>query len=293
MSKRDSFPMSLQHQEEGTDRAAALLGNAPQLLACVGAALLFLSMAYDFSYLYSLGLGFNDVPTTLADHVRSALVWAPTALVYLLVAALWEIACRRLRGRPVEEPIRPSRFHRLVQAAWKYISWMLLVVIGIAIAVDVVFSTSSRVLFFVALFGWGTLASWFVFHDRLGTRLSRSTKVLIVVAPVMSAWVGLLGYGHGRDTLDRRGPAWQVDIKLDSSSQRRLVKGLRRFTTSTILIGMDGKVDVIPPDTIVVATLLAGVSRQGRLCTWLRIGCEVVRGSAATHGPDGTEARIE
>jgi len=44
-----------------------------KLLGLVSAALLALSVAYDYFFLLALGLSFNSVPTTISDHVRSAI----------------------------------------------------------------------------------------------------------------------------------------------------------------------------------------------------------------------------
>ena len=55
------------------------LGKFASLITAV---LLVLSTAYDFSFLYALGLSFEELPSTLADHVRSVIVWAPRALLY-------------------------------------------------------------------------------------------------------------------------------------------------------------------------------------------------------------------
>jgi hypothetical protein len=264
-------------------RIAALLDNAPQTLTFAGAGLLILSTAYDFSYLYALGLGFNDVPTTLTDHVRSALVWAPKALVYALVIALYEMAVLRLEnGRGEEELIARSRFPRLVRGFRNSARWLFVALVVLALAVDLAFTTSGRALYLGALVGWGTLAFWFVTHERLGAGLTRQARRLIVIAPVFVLWVGFMGYMNGREALEGNGPAWQVALKVDGSTQQRQVKGLRRFTTSTILVGADGKVDVIPHENIASTTLLhtPGTTRS-RLCAWFRIGCESSASSPA------------
>lgn len=41
---------------------------------------LFLSIVYDMGYFEQVGLSFADMPTTISDHVRSALLWVPQAV---------------------------------------------------------------------------------------------------------------------------------------------------------------------------------------------------------------------
>lgn len=40
----------------------------------------FLSLVFDMGYFSTLGLSFADVPTSISDHVRSALLWVPQAV---------------------------------------------------------------------------------------------------------------------------------------------------------------------------------------------------------------------
>ena len=44
-----------------------------------------LSIAYDFGYLAALGLRFEDLPSTISDHVRTALLWLPFAIMMIMI----------------------------------------------------------------------------------------------------------------------------------------------------------------------------------------------------------------
>ena len=56
------------------EKVAGMLGGISGLS-------LFLSIIFDMGYFDTIGLRFADVPTTIGDHVRSALLWAPQATV--------------------------------------------------------------------------------------------------------------------------------------------------------------------------------------------------------------------
>ncbi|NJO35949.1 MAG: hypothetical protein HC869_25610 [Rhodospirillales bacterium] len=72
----------------GVTSAATLLG----LLVSLSVAA---SICFDWGFLHALDLGFADVPSSIADHARSALLWLPVAAL----AVLWNFAYRLVASR--------------------------------------------------------------------------------------------------------------------------------------------------------------------------------------------------
>lgn len=68
------------------------------LLGAVSGLSLFLSIIFDMGYFDTIGLRFADVPTTIGDHVRSALLWAPQATVAAFVYMMIELIQRRFKS---------------------------------------------------------------------------------------------------------------------------------------------------------------------------------------------------
>lgn len=67
------------------------------ILGSVSGLSLILSIVYDMGYFETLGLSFADIPTTIGDHVRSALLWVPQAVTAafgysLLVLMKWKVS---------------------------------------------------------------------------------------------------------------------------------------------------------------------------------------------------------
>jgi hypothetical protein len=64
------------------------------LIGVVSGLSLFLSILFDMGYFETLGLRFVDIPSTISDHVRSALLWVPqattSALTYVMVVLFQE-----------------------------------------------------------------------------------------------------------------------------------------------------------------------------------------------------------
>jgi hypothetical protein len=72
--------------------------QAAKFASLIGGALLLLSVFYDFSFLTALHLHFSEVPTTISDHIRSAIVWVPQVGGMVLLFFLYELLMRRVEG---------------------------------------------------------------------------------------------------------------------------------------------------------------------------------------------------
>ena len=81
-------------------------------IGLIATALLVVPVSYDFAYLTGLSLSFAQVPTTLADHTRSAVLWIPIVGSALLLGI---VAGRSLPGAGSISPSRkPPIAHRVV-----------------------------------------------------------------------------------------------------------------------------------------------------------------------------------
>ncbi len=78
------------------------------LLGAVSGLSLFLSIVFDMGYFETVGLRFSDVPTTISDHVRSALLWVPQATTAAFVYVLVELMQKHFGGLFAEEGLSLS-----------------------------------------------------------------------------------------------------------------------------------------------------------------------------------------
>jgi hypothetical protein len=253
-----------------------LLERAGKALTLVAALLLVLSAAFDYSYLLALGLAFEDVPTSLADHIRSALVWAPKCAIYALVIAIYEVTMSRLeRGQTEDELVRRSPnplFTRWFRRSPHYLFGVL---VAAMVVKETLYTTSSRGIYIAALVAWGTLAAWVVAHERLGSRFNQTGRRLFVIVPMVGIWVGFLGYSQGRSVLEAQSPSWTVSLKTETAPREQKLLGLRRFSASAVLVTSDRKVVVVPGESIVSASLDRSPAESPHLlCIWLQIDCK-------------------
>lgn len=79
------------------------------IISFLTSTLLVLSVVYDFTYLSALNLSFSQIPTTISDHIRSALLWAPLLFLGLFAYFFFEMLLKRAeKGMSEEEIINTS-----------------------------------------------------------------------------------------------------------------------------------------------------------------------------------------
>lgn len=262
-------------RDSGASRPWKLVEDFGKFVSVVTAALLVLSTAYDFSFLYALGLTFEELPSTLADHVRSAVVWVPRALLYVAAFMVYEMLMSRVEGGLTEEElIARSRRPRFTRAFRRGPRVLVAIIIPIAIAVEFLISTSEQGLFFLALFVWGSLSLSIVEHARLGARFTPTTRRLFVIVPIVVIWVANLGYGRGEAMMRASAPIWKIELKGLAASESRSLVGLRRFSEAAVLVEPGRHVSIVPADSILRADALRPPEADvPRLCRWFGAGC--------------------
>ena len=151
-----------------------LLGK---FLGLTAAGLIVLSTAYDFSFLHALGLSFEEVPSSMADHVRSAIVWAPRAAIYVLAFLVYEFAMRVTEGGLTEEEILlRSHNPRLLRAFRRGPSILFGIVVVTLIAGDFLLTSQSFGLYLGATVAWGVASTAAVAHPRVAGGMSAITS---------------------------------------------------------------------------------------------------------------------
>lgn len=68
------------------------LEQISRMAAVAGLAMLCISVSYDWSYLLALDVTFSEVSTTLQEHLRSALIWAPASVTGMFIGGLLVLA---------------------------------------------------------------------------------------------------------------------------------------------------------------------------------------------------------
>lgn len=240
----------------------ASLDGVSKLVALLGTAFMLLSVFYDFSFLTALGLRFSDVPTTISDHVRSAIVWAPTIVVFGglgVVLGIWES-----EGQKSETSGQRKNWFERNQGR-------LLILVAVA-AVAMHFGGAA----------WYYFAFIPLWLEVLGPSLARKWTVsaspvknwlALGVVPALFGAIGGYGYIDGDLLLRADTPRWEVTLKSEKGPETNRYLGIRRFSSVAVLVDTNRKVSVVQSDLIQQVGSLGDNTYESLACRWLGQGC--------------------
>ncbi len=169
--------------------AAPLLEIAEQVgkaVAVISALLLVISVFYDYSFLLAIGLSFDEIPSSLSEHVRSAILWAPKLLLTALAFFMYELFLRRVEGgKSEEELIASSPTPRFTSAFRKSGDLAIPVVCTLVALVGPFLSSGLQWAYLLFVLLWGFLSLSVINHARLGASLSGLRARLFIIAPIL------------------------------------------------------------------------------------------------------------
>jgi hypothetical protein len=249
----------------------SLVGSLPLFAV----ALLVASVAYDYAFLMALGLTLDELPSSLSEHVRSAVIWAPKVSIALILCAVVELALRRIEGGRTEEELIASspepRFTRTFRRSGDAAVW-----IGSAIAAVLgpFFSTDSGWVFLSFMVLWGSLTFSVLGHPRMSAKFDSVPKRLLLVAPVLISIVCMQGHAAGASLQKAAEPSWEAMVKLGDETTVHPLLGIRRFTTFAVAVKADRRVWLLPNEAILsVRSMKAQDISTLNACRWWQVLC--------------------
>ena len=226
-AKRDNATVPATSLVDGLERFGKLSGF-------LTAAALSLSVFYDWSFLQALGLEFAEVPTTLADHLRSALVWLPGWVAVLSLLALLELVNRLVEGfRSETEIIQGSRNPVFTRRLRRSGDVAVLVAMALGVFTLFLFGTSRSVYYSAFMLAWGVLSLAAITHPR--APLTRWSALGFVMVPFVVAYIGMLGSTRAEGMLNAN-PEWLVTLKVGDSTEIVRATGVRRFGSVAVVV---------------------------------------------------------
>jgi hypothetical protein len=181
------------------NRVLSWLDSLSKVGGLVAGVALIGSVAYDWAYLYAIGASFSDIPTSVADHIRSALNWMPNAVLVVGIVVALELFLRRSeQGMTEEELIRTSPHPRFT--AWFRKSPSTLTFF-VALTIPVFYILfghrfSSGLGFAFAIL-WFSFSSWVNSHPRIMEKRSPELRFVIHWLPPVVIWIASMGYTSG------------------------------------------------------------------------------------------------
>lgn len=226
---------------------SGVLEQVPRIAATTSVALLCVSVSNDWSYLYALGLTLAEVPTTLQDHLRSALVWAPLTVVGLFLGVMLAILAgtggkaQRFAANAGYWLVSIAAVVLFALGAWQ--TWWLSAYLLIAcLWVWCAYLTAANVPLRLALFG---------------PEPRPAIVALYFLLPFVTITTGGLAYLRGDIALKNAAHRWDLVLKSEAGPEHRAISEIRRFGSSAVVVDATGRVEVLSNDLILQARKLS------------------------------------
>lgn len=241
-----------------------LIESLGKTLGVAGAMLTVSSVGYDYSFLAALGLDFSSVPTTLADHARTAVLWAPLVVAFFVLLVLpVQAATVPLLQAAVESLDAGSA--RRSRPVVKLVS--MLAVAGLLVAMGVAAMKASTIEFvpFAALVLALLIPTLVLRARRLLLEFEPRHLLLAAFGLVMACVSAYVGYQEAYLMASSASPRFTVELKTAGGSERLRVLGLRRFGSVAVVVRGSRDVLVVP-DAALLSVAAQGASHPTVAC---------------------------
>lgn len=260
-----------------SNKKSILVETITQIIPILSSILLVASLTYDYAFLWAIGLSFNDIPSSITEHIRSAILWSPAAFLYLIFILLFELIIRLTYDGVSEEEILSKKYsssqlrgHKRIQNYVVYGTFVLAALFSTFTATD----QSWIYLLFMAIYGFifGIVSTNENMEKLLNTPISR----VLVIAPFFFAMLGFSGFNSGKELLNSKKIIWELSISQNEEVSTLKFIGLRRFSEFTIAVAENQNISIIPNESILNALMIKPLEpKVSNACKWFNITCEV------------------
>jgi hypothetical protein len=232
----------MQENTENSKNTFSNLEDLVKLIPILTAAILAVSITFDSALLWALGLTLLDIPSSIAEHIRSALLWLPFFFAFLIFGCI-EHAYSINR----KKSMHPEKTD-------KFLMYKLYAGVIFAVTAFVIVSITDKTFQYAFII---FLLLWFVVIVKLirsyENNQQRPTLFIRILysLPVILAIFGYAGYFIGNRIYNQEKPKWEYTLKKDDKEIILIVNGQRRFTEFTIAIVAEKKILIIQNSNIV------------------------------------------
>jgi hypothetical protein len=226
------------------------LSKGAAVIASLG---LVVSVFYDWGFYYALGLRFSEAPTSVSDHVRSWLVWLPTALFSLVCVIAFEMVTRRIEGGMTEEEIvqsapEPARTRRNRLRPMKFLRLTAYLIIASWVLFGDLFN---RGLYIGLIIVWFALTGWVFGHPRIRARHSEAFRLILHWGPPILIWFFFSGFGDAMQRITLSKGTTSV-LRIKSSQQQLPMQAsiIRTFEKWILVQDSERRLLWIPVDDV-------------------------------------------
>jgi carbon starvation protein CstA len=232
------------HIENDTNKVATL-ENILKLAPGFTAAILVISITYDSAYLWALGLSLGDIPSSISEHIRSAILWSP--IVFILILIFGSIF---LLGDTSTDPKKIESDDPIAEALFGA-RGTILSIAALLLLCYVIYETRSYMYVFLAFPAiWMQILTRFAsLRARKNLPISMQLRYFLIL-PIVLSVVGFSGYFLGNRLLNSNKLQWEYTVKKEDKEIVFNTFGQRRFTEFTIAVTESKKILIIPNSNI-------------------------------------------
>lgn len=254
----------------------SILEVGAKLLASIATLCIALSVVFDWGYLTALELTFSEVPTSLSDHTRSAVLWLPLVVSVFPLAIVASLVSAQIDAKDSREAkSRGEDISAYIKNDAKSARLVLVIVSVIGFLIWLAFGYRARsFLVMAALAGWVLVVVRATPHDYLGIRLSMLFRFSLVVLPIIPFSLYMAGYNSGREGISPDQQFGTINVRGSGNQYQLKANVVRLFEKTAIVIDENRKVLLLKPDDIVQVEKPKPVSiNRGVLCDYWRVMC--------------------
>jgi hypothetical protein len=202
-----------------------------KFVGLVGGLSLTCSLIYDWGFFHAANLNFQEIPSSISDHLRSSLNWLPTATIAISIFLILELFLQRVELGMTEEEIiqrskNPERTRKFRESP-KYIiiAMAIIILIGYIMFGELYANDLSFPLVIV----WLIFSVWVNNHPRIKERRSPEIRLMIRWLPPIMIFLFFMGQNNFESIL-KNTPKTTVYYKSasDEKSEVSILRNLER-----------------------------------------------------------------
>jgi len=251
----------------------SVVETATKVFALGATTSLLASLVYDWGFFSALSLSFLEIPSSLSDHVRSALLWFPKVFASFGAIVVFEMLTRRIeKGMTEDEIVRtspnPERTRKLRAGPLRMMTYMSVFAVAGYILAGSVFLHALPLALCVI---WFTFSVWAQSAPLILARRPVAFRLAAHFVPPVIIWLYFAGYTEAVRLYETSAQPAKLT---NTSSTNETVTLLRLLDKGALVKEASGAIAFRPWSEIKhLETPGKYTPAQGILCVWFHVGC--------------------
>ena len=153
------------------------------------------SLIYDWGFFHAANVNFQEIPSTLSDHLRSSINWLPRAAFGIGIIFIIELILKRIeKGMTEEEIIQSSKNPEKTRKFRESPKYLIIPIAILSLATYIMLGELYAFdLSFTIVILWFIFSAWVNSHPRIKERRSPEIRLLIHWLPPIVIALFIMG----------------------------------------------------------------------------------------------------